>query len=83
MSSAKKISQASDVVRYRPKPTLRITSQDFAGVKDYKVGETCTFMVTAKVKSISQGDEYGDYEGDSPESKAVRSTLQITKISEK
>ena len=82
MSKGKLVSKASEIVRYRPKPTLRISSKDFSGVKDFKVGETISFMVTAKVKSVSQGDEYGDYE-DEPVDKTTRSTLQITKISEK
>lgn len=80
---AKLANKASDIVRYRPKPTLRIDSRDFPGVKDFKYGETITFTVTAKVKSISQGDEYGDYDDEGGESKIVRAALRITKIKEK
>lgn len=82
MAKNKLASKASDIVRWRPKPTLRIDSTDFPGVKNLKVGETKTFTVTAKVKSVSQGDEYGD-EYDEGESKTTRATLRITKITEK
>lgn len=82
MAKNKLIGKAEDVVRWRPKPTLRIDSTDFPGAKNLKVGETKTFTVTAKVKSVSQGDEYDDYDNER-ESKTTRATLRITKISEK
>lgn len=83
MTKSKLANKASDVVRWRPKPTISVDSRDLKGVKDFKVGETRTFTVTAKVKSIHQGDEYGgDYE-DEPEDKSTRARLRITKITEK
>lgn len=80
MAKAKRISSASEIVEYRPKPSLHIDDRDLKAVKDMKVGDTCTFTVTAKVKSISQGDEYGP---DDDEDKRTRARLQITKITEK
>lgn len=82
-SKLKRVSTANEIVRFHPKPTLRIDDKDFPGVKDFKYGETKTFVVTARVKSIKQGDEYGDYDGETEDSKRVRSTLQITSIKEK
>ena len=79
MAKSKPISSAADVVEYRPKPTLRIDSEDFKGTKDLKVGETRTFSVTAKVMSVSQGDEFDEDNS----SKTTRATLRVTKISEK
>lgn len=76
-----RVSKASEIMRYRPKPTLRIDSRDFSGTKDLKVGQTKTFMVTAKVKSVSAGDEYDDW--DDKDDKTTRATLRITKITEK
>lgn len=80
MARNKLVSKAEDVVSFRPKPTLRIDSKDCAEVKSMKVGETRTFTVTAKVKSVSAGDEYGDY--DDRDDKTTRATLRITKITE-
>lgn len=83
MAKSKLVSKANELVRYRPKPTLRIDSKDCPEVKSMKVGETRTFTVTAKVKSVSAGDEYGgDYE-DERDDKTTRATLRITKITEK
>lgn len=76
--------KAADVVEYRPKPTLKIYSTELPMVKDLKVGEICTFLVTAKVKSIYSGDsEYiSDYEDDDKGKKTVCATLRVTDIKE-
>lgn len=78
-----RISKAADIVRWRPKPSLSIDSRDLKGVKDMKVGESCTFVVTAKVLSVSAGDEYGPDDEDEYTDKTTRARLRITKITEK
>jgi hypothetical protein len=85
MSTKSKLaSKAEDIVRYRPKPTLKIYSSELPMVKDLKVGETCTFLVTAKVKSIYSGDsEYiSDYDDDDKGKNTVCATLRVTDIKE-
>lgn len=77
---SKLVESASELVRYRPKPTLRIDAKDYPGIKDLKVGQTVTLSVTAKVKSISAGDEYDDYEG---ADKTTRATLSVSKVTNK
>lgn len=76
------VSKAEDVMRYRPKPTISIDSRDLKGVKDMQVGKSYTFTVTAKVKSVSAGDEYDDWD-DERTDKSTRARLTITKITEK
>jgi hypothetical protein len=80
-SKAKRISEAKDIVEYRPKPTLRIYSNELKAVKDMKVGETRTFIVTAKVRALNQGDEYGADDDDKLD-KTVCATLRVTDIKE-
>lgn len=82
------VSKASELVRHRPKSTLKIYSDKEPGVKDYKVGDTITFTVTAKVKSIYEGDsayvsEYDYDDDDSPRNKTLCATLQVQSIKEK
>lgn len=77
-TKSKRISKAEEVVEYRPKPQLRIYSNELKSVKDMKVGETRTFIVTAKVKALNQGDEYGPEDND----KTVCATLRVTDIKE-
>lgn len=82
MSSPKTVGglKAESVVRWRPKPTLRIDSRDYKAIKELQIGKTYTFTVTAKVKSISAGDEYDDYDDSD---KTTRASLTVTKITEK
>lgn len=86
-SKDKLVSKASELVRHRPKSTLKIYSDKEPAVKDYKVGDTITFTVTAKVKSIYEGDsayisEY-DYDEEEPKNKTLCATLQVQSIKEK
>lgn len=81
MKTKSKVSSASEIMRYRPKPTLSVYSRDLPGIKNMKVGETCTFTVTAKVMALSAGEsEYSDYDEDSGSGAHAR--LRITKIKE-
>jgi hypothetical protein len=85
MSTKKgRISKAADIVEYRPKPSLKIYSSELPMVKDLKVGETRTFLVTAKVRSLYSGDsEYmSDYDDDDKDKKSVCATLRVTDIKE-
>lgn len=59
---AKAISKASDVVAYRPKPSLSLDANDLPAIKDWTVGKTYEITVKAKLTFMSEGDEYGDYE---------------------
>lgn len=80
--TSKLANKASDLVRYRPKPTINVDAKDLPEVKNWKLGETVTLTVTAKVKSLTEGDGYDDYPEDR-EDKTPRARLTITKISEK
>lgn len=82
-----RLAKAADIVRRRPKSTLKLYSDKEPGVKNYKVGDSVTFTVTAKVKSIYEGDsayisEY-DYDDDEPKNKTLCATLQVQSIKEK
>lgn len=80
-SKTKLASKASDVVRWRPKPSMSIYSKDYP-VKDLNVGQTYTFTVTAKVIELNAGEsEYSDDYGE--DSDGAHARLRITKISEK
>jgi hypothetical protein len=74
--------KASDIVRWRPKPTLSIDSRDLSSVKDMQVGKSYTFTVTAKVTEVRSRDDDEYYEGDSTD-KSTTARLRITKITEK
>ncbi len=72
----------SDIVKYRPKPSLSLDAKDLPEIKNFKIGQEYTLTVKAKVVSLSSGDGYlGDYD-DERESKVVRARFQITKVEE-
>lgn len=76
-----RIGKATDVVRYRPKSTIKVYSDKMPSVKDLKVGETVTLVIKAKVKSIYAGDSpYGDE--DRKENKTLCAILQVTDVEE-
>jgi hypothetical protein len=78
---SKLASKASDVVRWRPKPSMSIYSKDYP-VKDLNVGQTYDFLVTAKVTELNAGEsEFSDDYGD--DSTGAHARLRITKISKK
>lgn len=85
MTKSKLANKAADIVRWRPKPSLSIDSRDLSSVKDMQVGKVYTFTVTARVKSVSAGDEYSEEYDDNDEKvdKCTRARLTITKITEK
>lgn len=59
------VSKASDVMRWRPKPTLSVDAKDLPAIKDWAVGKTYTMVVKAKMTEMrdpSDG-EYTEEEG--------------------
>lgn len=79
-----RIDKASDIMRYRPKPSLSVDSKDLPAIKDWSVGKTYTFTVKAKMVYVSEGDEYGDYEDEGGgDNKRMRARFRISKITEK
>lgn len=44
---------------YKPKPHLDVSSEDLPEIKDWKVGETYTIEVNAKMTSISESEYDG------------------------
>jgi hypothetical protein len=83
MSKSKLVSKASDIVSYRPKPSISITADDLPAIKDWKVGKSYELKVTAKMVYMSEGDRYGDeYEGESSLKSPLEAKLRITKVTE-
>ena len=87
MARSSRLAKAEEVVRYRPKSTIKVYSDKMPEVKNLKVGEECTLIVKAKVKSIYTGDsmylsDYDDEDG-GPGSKTVCATLQVESVKEK
>lgn len=80
--SKSRISRADELVAYRPKPTLNIYSNELSSVKDMKVGETYSFIVKAKVRSLRSGDDEYGADDDDKASKTVCATLRVTDIKE-
>lgn len=80
-TKSNRVAKADELVRYRPKPTLRIYDNELSSVKDMKVGKTYTFVVKAKVIGVRSGDEYGDEFSDKVD-KSVCATLRVTDIKE-
>lgn len=76
---AKTISKASELVDYRPKPSLSVDARDLPVIKNWKIGQTYSLSVKVKMISISEGDEYSD----SDDSKLTRARFRIVKVSEK
>lgn len=77
--NSKLASKASEIVEYRPKPTLRIDAKDLPEIKDWKIGKTYTLTVQARMIAISDGDEYSDFDDDRRKS-PVRATFRIIKV---
>jgi hypothetical protein len=83
MSKSKLYSKAEDVVAYRPKPTLSLDAKDLPAIKDWAVGKTYEVTVKAKLVFMSEGDEYGDYEGEGKERrKTQRARFRIVSVKE-
>ncbi len=77
MAGGKLVSKASDVVAYRPKPTLSLDARDLPEIKDWAVGKTYDITVKAKLVFMSEGDEYGDYEEGDERRKTTRARFRI------
>ena len=76
---SKLVSKASDVMSYRPKPSLSLDARDLPEIKDWQIGKTYTITVQAKMVSISTGDEYDDY-GEDNSSRPARARFRITSV---
>lgn len=76
MKNAKLASRASDVIEYRPKPSLSIDAKDLPAIKDWKIGQTYNLCVTVKMVEIDADDEYDH-------NKTPRARFRITKVTEK
>jgi hypothetical protein len=70
----------SDIVKYRPKPSLSLDAKDLPEIKNFKIGQKYTLTVEVKVISLSSGDEY-DYDGEDS-SKITRGRFRVTKVEE-
>lgn len=82
MTKSKLVGKATDIVSYRPKPTINVDAKDLKEVNNWTLGQTVTLTVTATVKSLTEGSGYDDFE-DEARDKTPRARLTITKISEK
>lgn len=86
MKTKSKISKAEEVVRYRPKSTIKVYNDKLKAVKDMQVGDKVTLVVTARVKSIYDSDgPYGDgydYDDDRKDG-PICATLQVSDVKEK
>lgn len=80
MAKGKLISKASEVVSYRPKPSLSLDANDLPAIKDWKVGKTYEITVKAKLTFMSEGDEYGDYDGYEDSERSERKKVQRAKF---
>jgi len=81
MAKGKVYSKAEEVVSYRPKPTLSLDAKDLPAIKDWKVGKSYKIEVTAKMVSMSEGNEY-DYEDEDRAKQPMRARFQITSAKE-
>lgn len=79
----KLISKASEVMDYRPKPSLSLDANDLPAIKDWTVGKTYEITVKAKLTFMSEGDEYGDEYSDSERSerkKVQRAKFRVVSV---
>jgi len=80
---AKLASKASDIVDYRPKPSISLDATDLPAIKDWTVGKTYEITVKAKLTFMSEGDEYGEEYSDSERSerkKVQRAKFHIISV---
>jgi hypothetical protein len=76
------VSKASDIVSYRPKPTISVDATDLPALKDWQVGKTYELTVKAKLVFMSEGDEYSEYE-DEDRKRPTRARFRVVKVTEK
>ena len=58
--------------------TLRLTSEDLAAIKGWKVGSTYTIMMTVKQTASSMGsDEYGPYDGEHAKKDLMNARFEV------
>lgn len=77
---AKAVNKASDVVSYRPKPSLSLDANDLPAIKNWTVGKTYEITVKAKLTFMSEGDEYSDYDEGSERSKVQRAKFRVVSV---
>lgn len=80
MAKGKLYSKASDVVSYRPRPSLSLDANDLPAIKDWTVGKVYEVTVKAKLVFMSEGDEYGDYEEGDERKKTTRARFRIISV---
>ena len=62
----------------KPKPTVRLSTDDIKDIKNWSVGKEYTIQLTVKQTSMRQGREYEfDMDGDDSEKNKVHATFEV------
>lgn len=74
----KKVSKASDIISYKPKPSISINADELPAVKNWKIGYRCKLIVDVKLVSLDGDDDFHDGESTAN----PRARFRVLKVSE-